>query len=307
MAEHTKIEWATHTFSPWIGCSHVHAGCQNCYAEILAGRLGVTWGPNGTRRRTAESTWRKVGVWNRKAQCNWADGSCASGHGEWCPQRSRPRVFPSLCDPFEDWGGPVADWQRGVTTMQTSREDFFRLIDRNPNLDWLLLTKRPENVRRMWQHKDGPTLADIAGPIPCLSRGVPWSSGWRENDLRSNVWLLCSTSDQASYDAGRETMFVTDLVPVWGFSLEPLLGPIALGMWEGFRPSWIIVGGESGPRARPMNISWMESIAGQCEAAGVPLFVKQDFGGKPGRQGRIPDWLWAKKELPEVVYEVHDG
>jgi protein gp37 len=46
MAENTKISWADHTFNPWIGCSRVHAGCVNCYAEAMAGRLNVHWGPN---------------------------------------------------------------------------------------------------------------------------------------------------------------------------------------------------------------------------------------------------------------------
>jgi protein gp37 len=64
------------------------------------------------------------------------------------------------------------------------------------------------------------------------------------------------------------------------------------------RPGWIVCGGESGPHFRPMELSWMQSIADQCEAAGVPLWAKQDCGRKPGQQGRIPDELWARKQLP---------
>ena len=125
MAENTKIAWATHTFNPWIGCSKVHAGCQNCYAEAMSGRLGVTWGPNGIRRRTAESTWKQVEKWNRKAACN-----CESDHDDehWytCPQHERPRVFPSLCDPFEDFAAAIWD-ARGVTSMADVRRDFTAL------------------------------------------------------------------------------------------------------------------------------------------------------------------------------------
>jgi protein gp37 len=87
-------------------------------------------------------------------------------------------------------------------------------------------------------------------------------------------------------------------------SLEPLIGLIDLSWmrWADaqHKPGWVIVGGESGPRARPIDIAWLESIADQCAAAGVPLFVKQDSGRKAGQQGRIPDELWRRKEFPNV-------
>lgn len=278
MAENTKIEWATHSFSPWIGCSRVHAGCQNCYAEAMAGRLGVKWGPNGTRRRTAESTWKQVEKWQGQAYAI----RDARPFGK---PPDRPRVFPSLCDPFEDWRpGGDADSDR----LRGWRADFFALIDRCPNLDFLLLTKRPENIRRMW---------------PCAGTGK--DAGADNYLLRDNVWLLYSASDQASLDAGLPHLLACrDLAPVIGLSLEPLIGPVpawwaACDVRGGI--GWVIVGGESGPRHRPMDISWLESIADQCESAGVPLFVKQDCGGKPGQQGRIPDRLWQKKEFPVVA------
>lgn len=117
----------------------------------------------------------------------------------------RPRVLLSRCDVFEDWDAPLVDrWGQhafiptggriGETrpiTMADVRRDFFALIDRTPNLDWLLLTKRPENVRRMWP--------DVAGSPYIAEAGVM-------NDFqrcyRSNVWLLASASDQASLEAG---------------------------------------------------------------------------------------------------------
>lgn len=296
MSENTKIEWATHSFSPWIGCSKVHTGCQNCYAEAMAGRLGATWGPNGTRRRTAESTWKQVDRWNRKAACA-CEADRGDEHWHTCSQRDRPRVFPSLCDPFEDTLLVVPEWRR----------DFFALIDRTPNLDWLLLTKRPENVRRMWcSHAN--------------TDGLPPSQLHRRN-----VWLLYSASDQQSLEAGLPHLLeCRDLVDVLGLSLEPLIGPVDLDLampcdrncaehQEAFCPGthgpcilqrnhvdWVIVGGESGPRHRPMDLAWLESIADQCSAAGVPLFVKQDCGLKAGQQGRIPDHLWSRKEFPRV-------
>lgn len=266
----TKIEWATHSFNPWIGCSKVHAGCTNCYAEAMAGRLGVMWGPDGTRRRTAESTWRQVERWNRQA------GNV----------RLRPRVFASLCDPFEDWQGPIRNaerrklWKHSPLTMQDIRKDFFALIDRTPNLDWLLLTKRPQNIRQMWPGQ--------------ASRNVDWPG---RHKRRANVWLLYSASDQATLEYGQPHLLACrDLVPLLGLSLEPLIGPVDLTATQGI--DWVIVGGESGPNARPCNVEWIRSIVEQCKAAGVSVFVKQYSGPKAGLQGRIPDDLWRIKEFP---------
>lgn len=284
--ENTKISWATHSFSPWIGCSQVHVGCQHCYAAAMSGRLGVTWGPNGTRRRTAASTWKQVENWNRKAACNCGAAGAGPGECQWCAGGCvRPRVFPSLCDPFEDWGGHV-ETPKAAVSMSDVRRDFFALIDRCQNLDFLLLTKRPKNIQRMV-------------PMRWAPRDY-WGGNARQP---RNVWLLYSASDQESFDAGwYEIWYCRDLVPVWGFSIEPLIGPIEMGLLNlnvEHRPSWVIVGGESGPRARPMRLEWLESIAEQCAAAGVPLFVKQDAGPKAGQQGRISDRFWSIKQFPK--------
>lgn len=292
MAENTKIQWATHTFNLWIGCSKVHTGCEHCYAEAMAGRFGVTWGSQGTRRKTSDAYWRKPLKWEREA-------AMEAG--------TRPRIFPSLCDPFEDWAGQVIDssglpiWcgpagsiphqlqvmpgrtdgimvEAGLRrmTLDDLRRDFFALIDRTPHLDWLLLTKRPENIRRMW-------------PVP--------ANGRDQIDLlaakRENAWLIYSASDQATLEAGLlDLLKCCDLTPVLGLSLEPLLGPINLD--ECWAPTgspsdscpyvrgvnWVIVGGESGPHARPCNIDWIRSVVEQCAGAGVPCFVKQ-LGSRP--------------------------
>ena len=223
----------------------------------------MTWGVNGTRRRTAESTWKQVEKWDRRA----------GKAGE------RWRVFPSLCDPFEDWRGFVLD-HRGIRidiephmpmTMADVRSDFFALIDRTPNLDWLLLTKRPENVPGMWcSHVN--------------TDGLPPSKLHRKN-----VWLLYSASDQATLESGLPHLLACrDLVPVLGLSLEPLIGPVDLGLAHlkacphggagkhvCDAVDWVIVGGESGPNARPCDVEWIRSIVRQCQEAGVPCFVKQ--------------------------------
>lgn len=298
MAATTKIAWANATFNPWIGCSKVHTGCEHCYAEAYGKRFGVKWGPDGTRRKTAESTWREPLQWERESRqfSHWAN---------W----HRPRVFPSLCDPFEEFDGPIVD-RKGqwishiegaceiVLTLDDLRRDFFNLIDRTPNLDWLLLTKRPENVREMWEEKPQDLMR-----TPC------------DTDHRENCWLLYSASDQATLEAGvTHLLACRDLVPVLGVSLEPLIGPVDLKLATPCDRNcneytyaecpgtdgpclmqrtvdWVIVGGESGPNARPCDVAWIRSVVRQCAEAGVPVFVKQ-LGANVIHTGPDPRLSW---------------
>lgn len=318
--ENTKIAWADHTFNPWIGCSKVASGCANCFAEAQSGRFGVTRGPNGTRRKTSEAYWRKPLKWQKESEQfeHWKN---------W----HRLRVFPSLCDPFEDWLHPIqhhrgpqltttgkGDYYPGtvgtldalrLATISDLRRDFFRLIDQTPNLDWLLLTKRPQNIRRMWT-----LLSERLAAKKLAASAVPRDGYF---DSRENVYLLYSASDQETLEAGLPHLLACrDLSPVLGVSLEPLvelvdLAPHLYGPCGSAAGScmdntcrlrnldWVIVGGESGRKARPCNIEWIESIVDQCEAVGVPCFVKQDSALKPGQQGRIPDRLWKMKEFPK--------
>lgn len=307
MAATTHISWTDATFNPWIGCSRVHTGCLNCYAEAdqdtRKGR--VKWGPNGTRSRTSDAYWREPLKWNKAAEC-YKTFDCVNGsHSDACPQSSRPRVFcASLADVFEDWNGQVLD-HRGMTlwqcdglilpnvgpppsngdawqpvTLTSLRRDLFCLIDATPNIDWLLLTKRPENILRMWPFYDDVT----GGERRTLSFDEPNLLGAQMH--RPNVWLGTSISDQATADKAIPNLLrCRDLSPVLFLSIEPLLGPVDLShlanrAGEGYGLAdkvidWVIVGGESGPGARPCRIEWVESIVDQCHNAGVPCFVKQ--------------------------------
>ena len=259
MGETTEIAWCDSTFNPWIG-----TGCEHCYAEAFAKRYGKAWwGPHGTRVKTSVANWRKPLKWNREAEAT----------GE------RRKVFcASLADVFEDWQGEVRnsdgyrlsrnelgrDTTDGYpdpwTTMNDLRHDLFKLIDATPNLDWLLLTKRPENVRKMW------ALCRTHTEVPC---------GETVGGYRNNVWLLTSIATQADADKNiPELLECRDLVPVLGVSAEPLLGPLTLDPWLSSL-DWTIVGGESGPHARPMHPDWARNLRDQCHDAGVPFFFKQ--------------------------------
>jgi protein gp37 len=311
MAATTKIQWCDHSWSPWHGCARVRTGCENCYAEAMARRNPKTlgeWGPNGTRVLCAN--WDTPRKWNRQAE----------------NAGKRMSVFPSICDPFEDWTGTEAD---GVTPrcildhngnrlatrcgketavqwpdeagwrplcMGDVRDRFFRLIDETPWLDWMLLTKRPQNVRDMWA---GVSYAATTPDINYTT--TKWVN--EPFPFRKNVFLLTSVSDQQTADAMiPELLKCRELCSVLGVSAEPLLGPIdfteirhtvAPGFFgdcltwhhrgkchkdEGIAYTaidWVIVGGESGHHARPCNVDWVRSIVEQCQAARVPVFVKQ--------------------------------
>lgn len=246
MTQNSKIEWTDHTFNPWVGCTKVSDGCKNCYAETLMDkRYGkVQWGPQGTRIRTSAANWKQPFKWNRLAK--------EAGR--------RDRVFcASLADAFEDRPELVA-W----------RSDLLMLIQMTPNLDWLLLTKRPENVMRLanesWQLNGGQPVA-----------GFP-----------PNVWIGTSVENQEQADK-RIPELLKIPARVRFLSMEPLLEPVNLSAaHQAVIPSylnfeidslpivdWVIVGGESGPNARPMHPDWVRSIRDQCQAAGAPFFFKQ--------------------------------
>ena len=264
MAENTKIEWADHTFNPWTGCTKVSPACDHCYAEGWAKRSGhVKWGSGQPRRRTSDANWRMPLKWNREAERTGV----------------RPRVFcASLADVFDNAVDP--QW----------REDLFDLIAATPNLDWLLLTKRIGNVGNML-----PVPFDFDKHFP-------------------NVWIGATIVNQA--EADRDIPKLLDVpARVRFLSMEPLLGPVDLTHIEVFggdaeiyplkgttdcvdeegEPTadvpaldWVIVGGESGPNARPMHPDWVRSIRDQCAEAGVALFVKQ-MGGSRDKRGELFD------------------
>lgn len=286
MGEATKIQWADHTFNPWRGCSKVSAGCANCYADAQARRnpgvLGI-WGPNGTRVVASDAMWQEPLKWNRAAACQCGDGFKGQ-HSPYCPQAERPRVFcASMADVFEDWQSPMVDSNGKVMiagigdagsndpwplTMDHVRDHLFSVIDTALNLDWLLLTKRPENILGMLPavHVRSQQQADDRN-----ERGELW---------RPNVWYGTSVEDQVAAD-NRIPHLIQVPAKVRFLSCEPLLGPVDLSKWLATgQIHWVIIGGESGPNARPCNIEQIRDIVRQCQAAGVACFVKQ-LGSQP--------------------------
>lgn len=243
----------------------------------------VKWGPQGTRERTGASNWRKPLQWNKQTweectECGWR-GPRHETH-DFCPncdgedlRPTRQRVFcASLADVFED-NPQLTEW----------RVDLFRMLVHTPNLDWLLLTKRPENIMPMLDSMGWPSLMD-------------------------NVWIGTSVEDQ---DAAKRLGHLL-MVPakVHFISAEPLLGEINISRWLGNRPdmwpengvNWVIVGGESGKSARPMQIEWARSLRDQCQAAGVAYFFKQ-LGGVVDKRHDLEDMPedLRIREFPQAV------
>lgn len=273
----TKIEWADHTWSPWRGCTKVSPGCANCYAEALSRRnpavLGE-WGPG--RPRVFNKNWDQVKRWNSISSAS----------------RASTTIFPSLCD-WLDSDVPI-DWLA----------QFLELIHDTPSLRWLLLTKRPEN----WDKRSLEVAQLWAGDG--LNHRVKWLIDWRRGFwIPSNVWFGTSVEDQKRADQRIPVLLEIPAAVRW-LSVEPLLGQVDLSEWTGIcsqhhpdgsetpiqKPlHWIVVGGESGPKARPCSIEWIRSLVNQCKASETPVFVKQ-LGAHPIIQERE---LWRMNGQPE--------
>jgi protein gp37 len=243
MGADTKIEWATHTLNPWIGCDQIDPLCDNCYAKNSTfvryqRSLGVElWGAEAHRHVTSAANWKKPLVWNKAAR----------KAGE------RHRVFcASLADVCED-----------RRDLDAPREWLWELIRRCDSLDFMLLTKRPQNIGRL----------------------VPL-------DIIERVWLGVSAGTVAGLK--RIEFLVRHPAKRRFVSMEPLLedvdfDPMDLSYRdEQGRPvDLVIVGGESGHRARPTLDEWVRPIRDNCIAAGVSFFLKQTDETK-GKKVSLP-------------------
>lgn len=239
VADKTNISWCRYTLNGWIGCQKCSPGCDNCYAEKhnarFAGGIPINWGPGAPRQRTTPATWAKARKWNAEAK--------ASG--------KRERVFVSS---LSDWADNAVDPQW--------RADLFALIRECPDLDFLMLTKRIGNVEAM----------------------VEAAGGWPPN-----CWLMITVVNQAEADRDIPKALAVKArlgIRVLGLSMEPLLDWVDIRIYlshkhrMGLSPEvpcvdWVIVGGESGIKARPMNPSWALYLLEQCLDAGVAFHFKQ--------------------------------
>ena len=290
MSANTKISWCDASWNPWIGCEKVSAGCKNCFAAVStpARAFSVKWG--GPRRRSAPATFNAPLRWNQRP---WICDEC--GYDMTTPESKmyglhlgtqlvkcptglhavrhhRRRVFALS----------LGDWlDADVPTIWLV--DMLNVIRRCPNLDFLLLTKRPENwssrLQQAWAFKDSMPMDTIN-----------WIKDWVYDDQPPpNVWLGVSVEDQESADQ-RIPLLLETPAALRFVSFEPALGPVDFHsrlMWG--QPengqahpglSWLIIGGESGTGARPFDVGWARETLRQCRSAGVACFIKQ-LGSHP--------------------------
>jgi len=258
----TSIEWCDFTWNAWVGCQELSPACDHCYAKSWAKRSGHPELWQGERRRT--KTWAEPHKWNKLA----------------AGAATRPKVFTnSLADFFDN---QVPDeW----------RSDAWDVIGQTPNLTWLILTKRPQNIKKM---------------LP---------AGWNDG-LWPNVWLGTTAENQEEADRRIPHLLATSAA-VHFISAEPLLGALDLRIYlprtftamGGARAiSWVIVGGESGPHGRPLHPRWARDLRDQCATAGVPFFFKQWGQHRPPTEND-PAWRSLGKKGSGRLLDgrTHDG
>lgn len=330
MATTSKISWTDSTFNPWIGCTKVSPGCANCYAnEMDRKRFSKTlpgcssaapvshWGKGAPRYRT--KTWGEPMKWEREwhgfqqVDCN---GVVYRGGIKEIAEREL-RVDDIVgCGPARRrvFCASLADWLDDEVPIEWLA-DLLMLIHVTPHLDWLLLTKRPEN----FQPRIKAVILWLSEHESWDAANHGWLSDWRlAAKVPANVWIGTTVENQ-EYAERRIPQLLVIPARVRFLSVEPMLGPVdivsvcgdqpqsGLAITDGFGRfdgegdpliHWVICGGESGPGRREFRTLWARELADQCLVAGVPFFMKQDAHDKSGQQGNLSEELWSLKQFP---------
>lgn len=261
--ENSKIEWTHHTCNLWIGCTEVHTGCDHCYARVFNNRWNKdNWGLDVPRRIVKK-------VWNDFVKYNKDAGAISEMH----------RVFVGSMMDIAEKSMPLEDFQGNLLDFKTGdiRDRYFNeIIPSTPNLLHLLLSKRPNNFRKITPIK------------------------WLENKAPDNIIFGTSIVDQPTADT-----LIPQLLKIPGkrfLSIEPMIGPIELNKFYGDMQyyldgiDWVIVGGESGHGRRPFDPEWARQIMYTCKMMCKPFFMKQIDKVKP-----IPADLMVR-EFPDTVF-----
>lgn len=352
--EISYIEWCDGTANFWWGCTKVSTGCLNCYADTLSARFGKDiWGSGKAREEHITSAKKIAYKLNEIAGKGWFRECFLPGgerffrgammglngqmtkefkaaHDDWEKSGAgvcrvvqvRPRLFSAS---MSDWLDPVVPVRWRIEMLDTIRL--------TPNVDWLLLSKRPNYWRELMEEAIEGILADdgVEPGVGELRETANWIRAWLEGVAPHNVWMGTSVEDQDRADERIPGLLEIPAV-VRFLSCEPLLGPVDFSKVPGFnrlslideiRRMWVIVGGESGSGARPMHPDWARGIRNQCEAAGVPFLFKQWGEYRPAKVGETDGqerfvyvngemsaamWRVGKKEAGRVLDgQIYDG
>jgi protein gp37 len=284
MSETTKIQWTDSTGGPWLGCTRISPGCKNCYASALAEtRLEPIF--RKAYKAAGFADWATMPVWGDKAprvltKGFWDDAVRLNAKAG--KEGVRRKIFPSQIDIFDACPAGIIDQDGNRLDSIEVLARFLKLVHDTPNLTWLLLTKRPEN----WE----PRLRDVRdwGHQPKgekSNNGVAagFASWWLNGNAPENVWLGVSCENQEQADK-RIPLLTAITAKVRFISAEPLLGPVDLeyAMFNGADSfgsntgiHWVILGGESGPGARPCRVEWIRDVMQDCRKLGIRVFCKQ--------------------------------
>lgn len=288
MGDKTKIEWTDATWNPVRGCSRVSEGCRNCYAEGVANRF--------------------------KGEGMPYEGLIAKG-GQW---NGQIKLVPENLDQPLRWNRPRRIFVNSMSDLfhENVPDDFIdqvfavmALADRHT---FQVLTKRPQRMMEYLKKFDSQDAL-------FRDKGLP------------NVWLGVSVEDQATADERIPLLLQTPAAVRW-ISAEPLLDHLdlcsispanqpkwidAVNGWHFGRPcnklDWVVVGGESGKNARPMQREWARSLRDQCQAAGVPFLFKQWGEWAPNwlcrddDNSEIPGTMWMDRMGKKIAGRKLDG
>jgi protein gp37 len=301
MSNQTGIEWTDATWNPTRGCRRVSPGCEHCYAEVIAARFsgpGLAYEGLARRRSNGEAQWTGE---TRFVESHLHDPIT------WKAPR---RIFVnSMSDLFYE----------GFSDEEIA--EVYAVMALAPRHTFQVLTKRPARARDLLRSAEFLHLVQVFVDHTAMELTDP--NVRRRGDLRAtapdveidfaddgckgdawplpNVWLGVSTENQATADERIPVLLDTPAV-VRFISAEPLLAPIDLSLYvdldgHGFRRlDWVIVGAESGPKAREFRIAWAEDIVATCDLSGVKCFVKQ-LGAEP-ITGDLTHWRCGYSALP---------
>ena len=285
MANKTGIEWSDYTWNPIRGCSRVTDGCRNCYAEDQAARI--------VKQDRERGVPEGEGAY---------DGLLARG-GLW---NGQIKIVPELLDQPIRWTKPRKIFVNSMSDLfhenvsEETIQRIFAVMASSPQHQFQILTKRAKRMRDLLKGKDLRWVVNAQmaltneGVIPPGNHNISWPL--------SNVWLGVSVEDQATANERVPYLLDTPAAVRW-LSMEPLLGPASLCDLENHthladgQPlvqalsglvsdgesditeiagiDWVVVGGESGPEARPMHPHWATNLRDECASAGVPFLFKQ--------------------------------
>ena len=257
------IPYVTKSWNPAVGCKECSPGCAHCWAKRMAQRQRIEWGQVVTKPERLEQPlhWRKPQI-----------------------------VAVGFMSDIALWPDEFLD-------------KVFAVMALTPQHTYVLLTKRPERMRGYLvglatDVQNWPLPTDKGSERIRVATIIRSVATWP----LPNVWLGCSVENQQAADERIPLLLEAPAAHRW-VSVEPLLGPVDLHLYlppyAGSGIDWVAVGGESGPHSRSMEQHWLAQVLLDCNVAAVPAYAKQDSGPRPGMQGRIPDALWAVKDLPE--------